>query len=129
VIVVMPWPAPPLLSNNRLSVHAKARAVRDIRHAAKLVGRTVERLHGQQAGPLRVRFVWTVTDNRTRDAGAPAPTLKAALDGLVDAGLIAADRWQNVPEESYRIELGTRPGCRIEIQPDHPTPADWSLTP
>ena len=125
----MPWPAPPLLSNNRLSRYAKAAAVRDIRHAAKLLARQHERTHGQQEGPLHVRFVWTVTDNRVRDAGAASPTLKAALDGLVDAGLIASDRWQNVPEESYRIELGTRRACRIEISRANTAPTDWSVTP
>ncbi|SDP10250.1 hypothetical protein SAMN04515671_2940 [Nakamurella panacisegetis] len=124
----MPWPAPPLRSNHRLGTHAKARVTRDIRHAAKLTARPIVASVGPLPGPLHARFVWVVTNRIQRDVGASTPTMKAALDGMRDAGLIPEDHWGVIAEESYRIELADTPSCRIELTPDKPAPMDWSVT-
>jgi hypothetical protein len=129
LVIVLPWKSPPLRSNNRLSRYPKAEKVKELRQAGKLIGRPLRRAHGQIPGPVRVLFVWTVTDRKARDVGASSPTLKAVLDGLRDAELLAEDHWRIVAEESCRIELGATPGCRIELHPDTHTPTDWSVTP
>lgn len=110
----LPFDAPPLRSNDRMHWATKAKLTRDIRwHAAYTTRQTCI---GPIDGPVVVTLVWVVTDNRRRDAGASAPTLKAALDGIVDAGLLPGDHHQVVREERCRIELGSAPGVRIEIE-------------
>lgn len=114
--ILMPWTdGPPLRSNARHHWARKAAIVRSIRRDAALVARAS--MIRPIAGPVDVRFIWTVTDNRRRDAGASAPTLKAALDGLVDAGLLAGDHHMIVRSETCAIEVGEAAGCRIEIHP------------
>lgn len=113
--IVLPFKNPPLRSNARKHWAAKANITRDIRRASANVAKAGK--HQQIAGPVDVRFIWTVTDNRRRDAGASSPTLKAALDGLVDAGLLAGDHHQIVRSETCAIEIGDVAGCRIEIRP------------
>jgi crossover junction endodeoxyribonuclease RusA len=121
IVIELPWESPPLRSNGRESRYPKWDKIHTIRSVAAVEGvRTLVR-YGALSGPVRVRFVWTVTDARRRDAGASTPTLKAALDGLVDAGLLPGDHHVIVPEESCRIERGLTAGCRIEITPDGDT--------
>ena len=118
IVIPLAFDSPPLRSNGRESRYPKANKVKQIRTDAMLIGRGFVQRHGMLSGPVTVRFVWTVTDARRRDAGASSPSLKAALDGLVDAGLLSGDHSQIVTEESCRIERGDRPGCRIEIEDD-----------
>jgi crossover junction endodeoxyribonuclease RusA len=122
IVIDLPWESPPLRSNGRESRYPKAAIVKNIRMAGFIAGRNVmHNGHNTLRSPVRVRFVWTVTDGHRRDAGASSPTLKAALDGLVDAGLLPGDHHVIVPEESCRIERGLTAGCRIEITPDGET--------
>lgn len=114
--IVLPFTNPPLRSNARKHWAAKAAITRDIRRATANVTKAAKL--PPINGPVHVRFIWTVTDNRRRDAGASAPTLKAALDGLVDAGLLAGDHHQIVRSETCAIEIGEVAGCRIEIEED-----------
>lgn len=113
VVFEMPWLTPPLRSNDRLHWRAKAARISAIRADtfwnARSLGHSI-------AGPVIVTLVWQVTDNRRRDVGASSPTLKAALDGIVDACVLVADDHRVVIEERCRIEVGTRRGVRIEIQ-------------
>jgi hypothetical protein len=110
----LPFTGPPLRSNARLHWAEKAKQTRRIRDAAAFAAR----LCGEVvAPPVTVTLVWTVIDNRRRDTGAASPTLKAALDGIVDAGLLPGDHSTVVVEERCRIEVGTTPGVRIEIEP------------
>lgn len=113
--IELPFDAPPLRSNHRHHWAHKASLTRDIRYAAAFTARKGGPVV-PISGPVTVTLVWTVTDNRRRDAGASSPTLKAALDGIVDAGLLPGDHHQVVREERCRIELGPRPGVRIVIE-------------
>lgn len=109
------WTSPPLRSNDRLHWRAKAAVVRSIRDIACIVGRQTWK--GDPIDyPVTVTMVWEVTDKRVRDAGALAPTAKAAIDGLVDAGVLLSDRHSIVVEERYRVEVGTSKGVRLEIR-------------
>ena len=113
--VYLPWSTPPLRSNARLHWAEKMVLTRNIRDAARLAARDVPPFDV----PVTITLVWTVTDKRRRDVGASSPTLKAAIDGLVDAGiLVRGDSHEWVTEERLRIEVGPRPGVRLEIAVD-----------
>lgn len=110
----LPYLSPPLRSNTRMHWRRRAELTAQIRRdTAMVAGRCVT---PPIPGPVTVTCVWAVTDRRVRDVGASAPTLKAAIDGLVDAGVLSADDHTVVTEERYRIEMGTRKGVRIEVQ-------------
>lgn len=121
LVVRLPYEAPPIRSNDRLHWRAKARVVKAVRQVGAWAGAQVIRDNVIDGGfpistPVYVTLVWEVPDKRVRDAGASQPTLKAALDGLVDAGVLLTDRHTVVREERCRIdECGSR-GVRIEIE-------------
>jgi crossover junction endodeoxyribonuclease RusA len=56
--------------------------------------------------PCYVRVTFPVPDNRRRDADNPAPTVKAIVDGLVDAGLWPDDTPEWVETLGSRFEKG-----------------------
>jgi crossover junction endodeoxyribonuclease RusA len=82
----MGWSRPPLTANQRLHWAARAKLTREIRYAAAVWFHTF--------GPVKrceVSLIWYVTDARRRDADNAFPTLKAACDGIVDAGIVPDD--------------------------------------
>jgi hypothetical protein len=85
VTITFPEPAERLMSNDRLHWSKRALRTRIWRTTAqyKAMGQL-----GQQCnvGPCYVRVTFPVTVNRRRDSDGPAPTVKAIVDGLVDAG-------------------------------------------
>lgn len=116
MIVIEPgWESPPLRSNDRHHWREKAAHTAVIRSCGKLLGHGQVRRHGAITGPVIITLVWVVTDNRRRDVGSSSPTLKAFIDGLVDAKLIEDDHHKIVTEERLRIEVGGSKTVRIEI--------------
>lgn len=101
--IKLPYKKPPLSLNDRDShwaVTAKKR--KEVRQTAALLAR--------QAGiprldTARVRLVWLVSDRRRRDRENITATLKPAIDGLVDAGVVEDDCWWIVAESSCAIAL------------------------
>lgn len=92
----------PLVLNANAREHwaAKARKTRDLRQLAALKARTLptmDRAH------LLVHVGWP--DKRRRDADNIRPTLKALIDGIVDAGVL--------PDDSDAHLIG--PDCRTHI--------------
>lgn len=82
--------------------------------------------------PVQIELVWSVPNQRVRDATGPTPTLKACEDGLVRAGVLVDDRHQMVPRSSCRIEVTGSYGMRLEISrfiPPWPTDPARPLTP
>lgn len=112
-VIELPYDSPPIRSNQRHHWAKKAKLVAAVRLVARACGAKVERIDG----PVVVSMVWTVPDKRRRDVGASSPSLKAAIDGLVDAGVLLADDSTVVTEERCRIEYkaGVR-GVRVEIE-------------
>jgi hypothetical protein len=94
----------------------KAKITREIRSYACSIGKSGN-WQGLWTGegPYVVTLIWEVTDKRRRDVGASGPTLKAWIDGMVDAELFTRDSHDVVAEERLRIEIGTKKGVRIEI--------------
>jgi hypothetical protein len=97
----------------------KAKVTKEIRNYSATVGRSdyFQDWFRREPGPYVVSLVWVVTNQRRRDVGAGGPTLKAWIDGMVDAKLIVTDDHTVVAEERLRIEVGTKRGVRVEITP------------
>jgi crossover junction endodeoxyribonuclease RusA len=99
----LPFDRPPLTENQRLHHMAKARLTKQVRRAASFLARS-QRI--PPLGACTVRLVWHVNTKHRRDADNLAPTLKAACDGLVDAGLVPDDTPalmdKRMPEIDYR---------------------------
>jgi crossover junction endodeoxyribonuclease RusA len=114
IVLRMPWDSPPLRSNDRMHWAKKAKLTKQVRQDAWVVASATQ--YDTPRRPVVVSLVWEVTDKRRRDVGAAGPTLKACVDGFVDAALLSGDHHVIVTEERLRIEVGTRRGVRIEIQ-------------
>jgi Holliday junction resolvase RusA-like endonuclease len=107
-------------ANDREQHHARARRTRYLRalglargvDVVKSDGGTLPLLHG----PVRVsvRVAWP--DRRRRDTPNAYPTVKALLDGLVDAGLLADDRDGVIVDTSMQPILErTSPAGLVEL--------------
>ena len=109
VTIVLPHPPLPLRPNSRTHWRKKAQAVKAYRLAARLAARTTL---GMDAPPCwvkaRVKVIW-----RSRTLIHPDPdniiaSLKAAFDGLADAGIVENDRglWPERPRIETRASWG-----------------------
>ena len=108
----------PLSLNDRLHWAAKARATKSIRTCVALDAKA------QKVGShdhVHVQLEWTPRVNRTRDVDNPAPTLKAAVDGIVSAGVIPNDDPKHVTHHATVIhpahaQTGTRVRLRVWVE-------------
>lgn len=108
VLIEFEKPADLLLANDRPHWSRRARLTR--------IWRTTTALHAHRVlGPGRaaraqppsfVRVTFPVTVNRRRDSDGPAPTVKACVDGLVDAGLWPDDTPDYVETLGSRFAKG-----------------------
>ncbi|QDH93407.1 RusA-like resolvase [Gordonia phage Sekhmet] len=111
--IVLPYPRPPLTPNQRPDRHTKARLTREIRTTACWLAKSAK-LAPLGESAVTATCTWFVPDRRKRDVGSLTLTAKAAIDGLVDAGILPADDWTVVTEERYRIRLDPQ-HPRIEL--------------
>jgi len=90
----------------------RARLVKPIRDAAKSVA------SGRPAitGPVSIdaRFQWA--DARVRDTSNWLPTVKAMVDGIVDAGVLSRDDDRTVRNTSIGVDLPPQPGLKGYVQ-------------
>jgi crossover junction endodeoxyribonuclease RusA len=107
----LPFDRPPLTENQRLHHMAKARLTKQVRRAASFLARS-QRI--PPLGTCTVHLVWHVNTKHRRDADNLAPTLKAACDGLVDAGLVPDDTPALMDKRMPEIEY--RPGQPAALQ-------------
>jgi crossover junction endodeoxyribonuclease RusA len=109
--VTIPAPAPWLNANQRVDRRRQAGTVRAWRDAAHLLAKAarVPKLY-RVALTAELRF----GDKRRRDTPNYYPTIKAAIDGLVDAGVLDDD------EDSLVVELTIRPGPQLDRKPYGP---------
>jgi len=110
------WPKPPLSMNQRLHWAAKKDLTASIRQTVKLLAKNAKIPTLAHADVL---MVWTVPTLHRRDADNPAPTLKAACDGLVDAGIVPDDtpQWMTKHMPFIEYERGVK-AVRFEIRGD-----------
>lgn len=95
---------PPLTANQRLHWRERHRRTKSVREAI--------RHHAGNIGPCKritVQLHYRPGDNRRRDAPNLHPTAKPAVDGLVDAGLVADDTPEYVTEVMPAIHPGPGP--------------------
>lgn len=109
--IELPWLKPPLNLNQRMHWAQKAKETKLIRSTVAVLakGRVIPL-------PCVVTLVWTVSDARRRDTDNPAPTVKACIDGMRDAGLLPDDHSGYVVGSGTRIEKipGTK-ALRLEV--------------
>lgn len=105
---------PPMTSNDQKRAHYYA-----VAKAKKLVGTAVRKLAEAQGirdlGPSTIEVVWFVPTKRAADNDALGPFLKAAKDGLVDAGVWTDDNYRFVVKDSMSITDTDTKNPRIEI--------------
>lgn len=111
--ITLPYDRPPLRPNERPHWAQKARITRQIRQTSCALAKIGK--IGPQPRSV-VTAVWYPRDRRRRDAGSLTVTLKAAIDGLVDAGVWPDDDPSHVAEERVRVEPGPHTHPRIEIR-------------
>ena len=85
----MPWPRPPLAANDRRHRMAHAKLVAQVRRVA---GWAVKGASIPACAHVTVGLVYVPAISRKRDGGENyADTLKAVIDGIVDAGVVPDD--------------------------------------
>lgn len=94
----LPYKRPPLSLNDRMHWAQKNRITKELRMLAKVKARGIPDLE-----TCHVELVWYVNDKRRRDTINPMLTLKALVDGLVDAEVIPDDSHEYV-QTQVRIE-------------------------
>lgn len=113
-----PAPSKRLSSNDRLHWRRKAEYTATWRHAGFLYAKqTVAALRDYTPEPSNVLVTFEVSDpSRRRDPMNAWPTVKAALDGMVDAGLWPDDdaRWVTVVQPEF-VKGDAR--VRVDITP------------
>lgn len=82
----LPWTTPPLSANQRMHWAQRANVTRDVRQVTRLLARNTP-----HADRLVVTLHYRPRDIRRRDAHNLWPTVKACVDGLVDAGVVDDD--------------------------------------
>lgn len=105
-VLWLPYATPPLTANQRMHWAAKARLTADIRRAAMLLARAAKL--PRSVDHVTVALHYTPRDRRRRDADNLVPTLKAACDGLVDAGLVDDDTPDQMTKHMPTIDPPSR---------------------
>ncbi len=115
VRIDLPWTTPPLTANQRMHWAKKAAVVREVRWTAWALARKAPR-----ADRLIVTLHYQPRDIRRRDAHNLWPTLKACVDGLIDAKLAPDDDTAHVstPEPVIHPPDGAKAAMWLEI--DYP---------
>lgn len=87
--LVLPYAAPPLTENQRMHFRQKAALVAAVRQETATLARCSQL--PRNSAHVAVSLHYAPTTNHRRDADNIVPTLKAACDGLVDAGIVSDD--------------------------------------
>jgi crossover junction endodeoxyribonuclease RusA len=111
---IFDWKSPPLHLNQRWKHWAiKARAIKDVRSLMHAKAR-----HIPELDRIDVHLVWVVATKHRRDGINSTPTLKALVDGLVDAEVIPDDTPEylsdHIPE--IRYEKGAVPHFEFTVK-------------
>jgi crossover junction endodeoxyribonuclease RusA len=105
-VIPLPWTGPLLTANQRLHWAARARLTRTVRDT---VCQLAMNARIPPMGACEVTLHWAPPDHRRRDADNPLPTLKAAADGVVDAGIVSDDTPAYMTKHMPVIEPPRRP--------------------
>lgn len=87
-VIELPYLSPPLSANQRMHWSTKGRVTREVRHTAAWLARYAKL---PSTDRLIVTLHYRPASRRRRDAHNLYPTVKALVDGLVDAGIVPDD--------------------------------------
>jgi crossover junction endodeoxyribonuclease RusA len=110
--IVLPYTKPPLSLNQRLHWAVKAKLVKEVRTA------TAQLAKQAKIPPLEaveITLIYTPKTARKRDTDNLFATLKPAVDGLVDAGVIADDNTEIVTKLSVLIAPVSKTAPKIVL--------------
>lgn len=112
----LPWNSPPLTANQRLHWAKRATITREVRQTTCLLARKAP--HGDR---LVVTLHYRPAMRRVRDRHNLWPTVKACVDGLVDAGIVPDDDSEHVsaPEPVIHEPEKPRPAA-LWLELDYP---------
>lgn len=114
-LITVPMTRPPMLSNDQ-----RRWTWPQVRKAKQQVGEAVAWLTRQAGikslGPSQVAITWFVPDRRRRDVDSLGPFAKAALDGMVEAGVWPGDDSKWVTKLILSIDQTQLKNSRIEIK-------------
>lgn len=85
----LPYDSPPITANQRLHWAESARRVKEVRNTTHWLAKAANL--PKNAPRVIVQLHWRPKTNRRRDTVNLYPTVKAAVDGLVDYGLVRDD--------------------------------------
>ena len=80
-----------ITANDKMHWAARARLTKQLRQWGYLLGREGEGVARLKLTHARVEVEFAYPDHRRRDRSNLAPTVKALMDGLIDAGLLPDD--------------------------------------
>ena len=112
VRIDLPWGAPPLSANQRMHWRTRAALTRELRDTARLLTRRLPR-----TDRLVVTLHYLPRNRRRRDALNVYPTVKALVDGIVDAGVVPDDDTEHVstPEPVIHEPDGSGPKLWLDL--------------
>lgn len=118
VALTLPWPPAALSPNARTHYMVKARAVRGYRQDAFVMA-CATRVESQDwralSAPVALLVTFYAPDRRARDTDNLIASLKPAIDGIVQSGLLVADDTEALRWEEPLFVLGGKPG-RVEVR-------------
>lgn len=96
-----------LTANDKMHWAARSRLTKQLRQWGYLLGREGEGVARLGLRHARVEMEFAYPDRRRRDRSNLAPTVKAIMDGLIDAGLLPddADRFLDGPHTVIATRL------------------------
>ena len=118
VVITFERPEKWLNANDRRHWATRARSVRNWRRCAEMYARQAD-VANRITGPSTVAIALTFATRRTRDAHNWGPTLKACIDGLVDAGAWPDDctDWVRTLEPELLVDKARPNWVTITITP------------
>lgn len=99
-----------LSANDKMHWAARSRLTKQLRQWGYLLGREGEGVARLGLRHARVEMEFAYPDRRRRDRSNLAPTVKAIMDGLIDAGLLPddADRFLDGPHTVIADRLAVK---------------------
>lgn len=99
-----------LSANDKMHWAARSRLTKQLRQWGYLLGREGEGVARLGLTHARVEMEFAYPDRRRRDRSNLAPTVKAIMDGLIDAGLLPddADRFLDGPHTIIADRLAVK---------------------
>lgn len=99
-----------LSANDKMHWAARSRLTKQLRQWGYLLGREGEGVARLGLTHARVEMEFAYPDRRRRDRSNLAPTVKAIMDGLIDAGLLPddADRFLDGPHTVIADRLAVK---------------------